>query len=466
MISALGKRLSRWSQRYVPDPFILALVLTVITFVAAFFFGADVQEYGPVERVPELGTFWFETFYDQAWMQFALQMVIILVTGHALAISKPVQAGIRKLADIAKTPEAAVILVAFVACMASLIQWGLGAIVGAFIAREVGRVFHQRGRPVHYPLLGAAGYAGFLVWHGGFSGSAPLDINQPDHALVERFQQLGIEDGTIPISETLLSNLNLTVTGSLLVIIPVLFWMLTPDSTDDMEGMPDDQAQADRSFLEVPEPAPNAHPVVRLFEASRLLNVVVGLLMLGAVVNIFVAEGVDGWNLNTLNLAFLTLGILAHPSPRSYGMAIADAAKGAAPIILQFPFYFGILGLLANSGLIEQLSNFFLSISTETTYPLLTFISGGIVNFFVPSGGGQWAVQGPVMVEAFETLDLEPHRVIMALAYGDAWSNMLQPFWALPLLGIMGLKARDIIGYTAFLFLVTGPWIMFLLLVL
>ncbi len=466
MISAMGKRLNRWSQRYVPDPFVLAIVLTIITFLAAFFFGQDVQDYGAVERVSHLGNFWSDEFYAQAWMQFALHMVIILLTGHALAISKPVQKAIRTMANWASSPSAAALLVAIVACSASMIQWGLGAIAGAFMAREVGRVFAEQGRPVHYPLLGAAGYAGFLVWHGGFSGSAPLEINQPGHDLVEQFERLGYEGGTIPVTETLFSNLNLMVTGSLLVLIPVLFWVLMPRDTDEMRGMPEDQLDKDRSFLQVPELGPNVHPVVRLLESSRVLNVIIGVLMLGAVVNIFIDQGMAGWNLNSLNLLFLTLGILAHNSPKAYALAIADAAKGAAPIVLQFPFYFGILGLLANSGLIQQLSAFFLSISTETTYPILTFISAGIVNFFVPSGGGQWAVQGEMMVAALDELDISPHRVIMALAYGDAWTNMLQPFWALPLLGIMGLKARDIIGYTAFVFLITGPWIMFLLLVL
>ena len=459
MISALGKRLSRWSERYVPDPFILALVLTVVTALAAFFFGAELQDETAVTRLSLLGTFWFERLYAKELMQFALQMVIILMTGHALAISAPVQRGIRRMATWASTPEAAVVLVALVACVASLFQWGLGAIAGAFMAREVGRVFAERGISVHYPLLGAAGYAGFLVWHGGISGSAPVRVAQDDHELIT-------ELGQIPITETIFSPLNLTVIGSLLVIIPVLFWLLTPDNEADMEGMPAESLGSDSAVLEVPEPNPRAHPLVRLFEGSRLLNVVLGTLMMGAVVNIFIEQGATGWNLNTLNLVFLTLGILAHPSPRSYGLAIADAARGAAAIVLQFPFYFGILGLLADSGLITQISSFFITISTEATYPLLTFLSGGIVNFFVPSGGGQWAVQGPVMVEAIDELGVSAHRVIMALSYGDAWTNMLQPFWALPLLGIMGLRARDIIGYTGFVFLVTGPWIMFLLFVL
>ena len=458
MISALGKRLSRLSERYVPDPFILALGLTLFTAVVALLFGAEVQGYGGVERLSVLGTHWYETLYDMPWMRFALQMVIILMTGHALAISRPVQRLIRWLTKFAVTPGAAAVLVAVVACLASLIQWGLGAIAGAFMAREVGRVFAEEGRDVHYPLLGAAGYAGFLVWHGGASGSAPLDVAQPGHDLID-------ELGQIPINETLLTELNFAVIGSLLVMIPLLFWLLMPSDPEDMDPIPDEQLTDDSGILDVPEPSPDAHPLIRVLESTRVLNIVIGGAMLLAFGNVFVENGIAGWDLNSLNLLFLTLGILAHPSPKSYAAAFGDAAKGAAPIVLQFPFYFGILGLLVGSGLIGQLSNFFVSISTETTYPLLTFLSAGVVNFFVPSGGGQWAVQGEMMVQALGQLDIEPHRVIMALAYGDAWTNMLQPFWALPLLGIMGLRARDIIGYTGFVFLVTGPWMMFLLLV-
>ena len=467
MISALGERLSRWSERYVPDPFVLVLVLTIITTAVALFFGAVFQAdpqagvaatpFG--ERLRSVGNFWFAEFYDVGLMRFALQMVIVLVTGHALAMAGPVRRGIRRMALWAGSPGAAVVLVALVACVASLLQWGLGAIAGAFMAREVGRVFAEKGIAVHYPLLGAAGYAGFLVWHGGMSGTAPLAVAQAEHDLIDVL-------GQIPVSETLFSPLNLVVTGSLLVLIPLLFWLLMPTDPDQMRPIPEDQRIDDDEGIEVAELGENVHPVLRILEASRALNLVIGGAMLAVCALYFYEQGSAGWHLDSLNLVFLTLGILAHPSPRSYAMAIIDGVKGAGPIVLQFPFYFGILGILRESGLIGQISEFFLAVSTESTYPLFTFLSAGIVNFFVPSGGGQWAVQGPIMVEAIDDLGVSAERVIMALSYGDAWTNMLQPFWALPLLGIMGLKARDIIGYTGFVFLIVGPWIMFLLLML
>ncbi len=456
MIARIGKVLNRWSERYVPDPFVLVLILTLVVAVAAFFGGADVAGMPAGERVEHLASGWFGQFYDTGLMKFAMQMAIVLITGHALAMSAPVRRGISRLAQIASSPGAAVVVVALVACLASLIQWGLGAIAGAFMAREMGRAFAKQGKPVHYPLLGAAGYAGFLVWHGGLSGTAPLAVAQEGHFLEETL-------GVIPVGETLFSPLNLAVTGMLLVVIPLLFWRLMPGDPDQMRGYDEEEHGTGG---EISEDLVRREGWVGALEGSRGLNLLVGGAMVMVMVLYFGERGWEGWNLDSINLCFLTLGILFHQSPRSYALAIADGARGAAGIILQFPFYFGILGLLIASGLVAQISTFFLSISTATTYPIWTFLSAGVVNFFVPSGGGQWAVQGPVMMEAVEALGVEPHRALMALSYGDAWTNMLQPFWALPLLGIMGLKARDIIGYTAFVFAVTGPLIVLMLLVL
>ncbi len=457
MIHALGDKLSQWSERLVPEPFVLALLLTLVTLILAAGFGTGeaVAGLGFVDRLGVLSTGWFAEFYDTGLMKFALQMVIVLVTGHALALSQPVQRAIRAIAGVTKTAGAAVVVVALVACAASLIQWGLGAIAGAFMAREMGRAFAEKGQPVHYPLLGAAGYAGFLVWHGGFSGSAPLKVAEEGHFVADII-------GVIPITETLLSPLNLVVIGTMLVLIPVLFWRLMPEDASKMVGYPLDLKTS-------PEPAEQSQApdgVVGILEQTRLLNLVTGVLLVASLGLYFADRGLGGWNLDSINLLFLTLGILFHPSPASYVEAVVDGVKGSAGIILQFPFYFGILGLLKASGLITQIAEFFIGISTAQTFPIFTFLSAGIVNFFVPSGGGQWAVQGPVMMQAVETLGVAPEKAIMALAYGDAWTNMLQPFWALPLLGIMGLRAKDIIGYTAFVMLVTGPVMMFLLYVM
>ena len=455
MISKLGSRLAGFSEKYVPDPFVFAIVLTIATFVLALFFGQTFEELSFGERVVALGAGWYADFYGTGLMKFALQMCIVLITGHALAMTRPVRRGIEAVAKLARTPRGAAAIVALVACLASLIQWGLGAIAGAFMAREMGRAFAREGRAVHYPLLGAAGYAGFMVWHGGFSGSAPLKVAEPGHFLEDTL-------GVIPITETLFSPLNIVVTGMLLVVIPLTFWLLMPGDEDEMrgyEGSLEDLENEDECI-------DSRSKLVATLESSRLLSTLLAVFVFAYLAHFFSVKGAAGWNLDSINLTFLGLGLLLHPSPRSYVDAVVDGVRGCAGIILQFPFYFGILGLLKASGMIVQVAEFFVSISSDITFPILTFLSAGLVNFFVPSGGGQWAVQGPVMMQSISELGVPAHKAIMALSYGDAWTNMLQPFWALPLLGIMGLRARDIIGYTAFLMLLTGPLIMLLLAIL
>lgn len=454
MIARLGKAMNRLSERFVPDPFILVLLLTMAIIILGTFFGQNINTLPVAERLARLADGWYGEFYKGGLMKFALQMCIVLITGHALALSSPVQKLIKSLTKLASTPGSAVIVVALTSAIASLIQWGMGVIVGAFIAREMGKSFARQNKPVHYPLLGAAGYAGFMVWHGGLSGSAPLKVAGPKHFLVK-------EIGVIPVSQTLFSTLNIAVIVSLLIVIPLVLWRLMPSSEDDMVGydlpLEHDDALADDDV--------RPKSLLGLLEHTRTLNLIASTVLIGWLGYYFSQKGVRGWNLDAINILFLTLGLLFHQSPRAYTAAISDGAKGAAGIILQFPFYFGIVGLLKASGLIGQIAQWFVDISTSTTFPVWTFISAGVVNFLVPSGGGQWAVQGPVMMKAIESLNIQPANVIMALSYGDAWTNMLQPFWALPLLGIMGLKAKDIIGYTTFVMLVTGPVIIFWLLI-
>ena len=445
MIASFGERLSGIAERYMPDPFVFAILLTILTFALGVASGQAVTDLPLSERAGKLADGWFASFYKTGLMKFAMQMCIVLITGHALALSAPVQRAIAGVCRLAKTSGSAVVIVALVSAMASVVQWGLGVIVGAFIAREMGKQFAREGKPVHYPLLGAAGYAGFMVWHGGFSGSAPLKVAEPGHTLVDAI-------GVIPITETILSPLNLAVTGSLIVVIAAALWWIRPRDPDHMVGYTgplDDASWA-------PEHAPRGG-VIGVLEGSRLLNLALALGLFAWCVRFFAGKGLAGLNLDTINLIFLALGLALHRSPRDYVAAVVDGARGCAGILLQFPFYFGILGLLVASGLIVQLSDWFVEISTPTTFSIFTFLSAGLVNFLVPSGGGQWAVQGPIMMSAVKELGVEPSRAIMAMSYGDAWTNMLQPFWALPLLGIMRLEARQIVGYTAFVLLVTGP---------
>lgn len=457
MIAALGNRLSRWAERFVPSPFVLAMGLTMLTFILAAWLGEAVSSVGWAQAMAVLGEGWFDGFTGPSGMKFALQMTLVLVTGHAIATSEPVQEAIDALTAGYKSAGAAVVTVSLVACAASLLHWGIGLILGAFIAREMGRSLERSDVPVHYPLLGAAGYAGFMVWHGGLSGSAPLKVAETKEQGNFVVDILG---GPIPVSQTLFSPLNLAIIAVLLVLMPLLFWMLHPDSPDDCEAP---RLAADAVSEQAEVETDHYHSLVRVLEATPVVNVVIGLAIASFLVYFFADRGVGGWTLDSLNLAFLGGAMVLYRTPGAFVDAIAEGARGAAGIILQFPFYFGILGVLQASGLVEQVARFFAEISTATTFPVYTFLSAGLVNFFVPSGGGQWAVQGPVMMEAATRLGIDPERVIVAFSYGDAWTNMLQPFWALPLLGIMELEAREIVGYTVLVMLMSGPLMMLML---
>ncbi len=454
-LAALGTKLSRVATKVVPDPFVLALGLTLLVGgVGAFHLVGSDPEGGIGWTVLEG---WATGFASPGGLAFALQMCLVLVTGHALASSPPVQRGVRWLAARVRGPAGAAFVVSFVACCAAVVHWGLGAIVGAFLAREIGRnsVREEGGPVLHYPLLGAAAYAGLAVWHGGLSGSAPLKVAEAGHFAADAVTTH--EGGVIPVAETLLSPLNLTITGLLCIGLPIIFALLVPL---DSEREPPDPSKLKRVDVDGDEPPEG-------FQVERSPVVAIGLGILGvASIAAAWATGRMSLDLNLVNFLFLFTGVALQGSLRRYVDAISDGAKGAGGIILQFPFYFGILGIMKASGLITWISEAMVELASADTFPVLAFFSAGIVNLLVPSGGGQWAVQGDILLGAGDALGVPPGTTVMAFAYGDAWTNTLQPFWALPLLGIMGLEAKQIVGYTAVACVAIGVAVPLLLLVL
>jgi short-chain fatty acids transporter len=361
-------------------------------------------------------------------------MCLVLVTGHAIALSPPVQRGIRVVARLPRGPASAAALIAGVSCASAVVHWGLGVIAGAFLAREIGRHAPERQLVLHYPLCGAAAYTGMAVWHGGLSGSAPLKVAEAAPAAA---------GGTLALGDMLLSPLNLVITGSLVLLIPLLCALLAP--RDAADCAPPDLAAVP------PVPERQAHPIAGVVDwlqeslAPALFIGGAGLLIAAW----SLATGRIGLDINSANLIYLCAGIILQGGLRHYVEAISDGARGAGAIILQFPFYFGIIGVMKAAAIIPWVSSGLVELSSERSFPLFAFLSAGLVNLAVPSGGGQWAVQGDILLGAGGELGVDPASTVIAFAHGDAWTNMLQPFWALPLLAIMGLRARDIIGYTA-----------------
>lgn len=459
MIAKLGQGLSRVFAKTAPDPFVLAVLLTVVTGVLAWWLGFGNLPEGS-SRVSAVIDSWRDPNTGMwRFLGFGMQMCLILVTGHALAESKPVAAIIRGMTAIPKTPAAAAALIAVVAMLFGLINWGLGLIVGALLARDVARALEARGVPTHAPVLAAAGYAGMLVWHGGLSGTAPIKMTSVAEASSvlppETIAILG-DSPAMSLGATVFSPMNLFVTGGLLLIVPAVLVMLTPKDGDNM-SMP-----AEEDLFEEPTRAIRTLP--DLLERTPMVPWTLAALLIWAMLR-FGTDGSESFGSrmlsvgpNEINMTMLALGLIAHGSIRSYIASAERGAKGCAGVILQFPLYAGIMGMLATSGLIGMFSDWMASNATQDTLPIFTFVSAGIVNLFVPSGGGQWAIQGPIALQAGQSLDVAPQKMIMAVAYGDQLTNMLQPFWALPLLAITGVRARDIVGYTAIMMLAAGAW--------
>lgn len=413
--------------RYLPDPYIFVLLLTVVA--AAFAMGFEQRS--PLEVV----RMWGDGFWSL--LTFAMQMLLVLLTGHMLASTPLVKRGLTALASLAKGPGGAIILVTVVSLAASWINWGFGLVVGALFAKEIARQVR-----VDYRLLVASAYSGFLVWHGGLAGSIPLTIATEGHFTADKI-------GVISTSDTIFALFNIAIVIALFIAVPLINRLMLPSESESV--------YVDPALLVEPEDDTSLttdRPADKL-ENSRIISWVVGLSGLAFLFDYYVIRR-SGLNLNVINFTFLFLAIVLHGTPRRLLTSLNEAIKGGAGIVIQFPFYAGIMAIMVQSGLAASLSEWLVSFATATTLPFWTFLSAGIVNVFVPSGGGQWAVQSPVVIAAVQSLDADMARAAMAVAWGDSWTNMLQPFWALPVLAIAGLKAKDIMGYCLIQLVVSG----------
>ena len=421
--------------RWLPDPFLFAIILTIVVFIGSML---GTQQ-GPITLLTAWGNdsgFW-------NLLAFSMQMALVLVLGSAMASARVCKRGLGAIANAAKDKKSAILIVTFVSTVCCWLNWGFGLIAGALLAKEIAR----RVKDVDYPLLIASAYSGFVIWHAGLSGSIPL--------------QMGAEGGTTILdvnyyaatSETIFHPVNLGMCVIILLTMPLVNWAMHPNTEHTILVDPAVLVEDEEKVYAIDTPAEK-------IEHSRALWVIVLILGFGYIIYHFATKGFN-LSLNIVNMIFLFLGVALHGDLRRYVDAIGEAAGGAAGILLQFPFYAGIMGLMvAKNGdgvsLAGIIADFFVSISNDVTFPVFTFLSAGIINFFVPSGGGQWAVQAPIVMPAATQMGIEYGRAAMAIAWGDQWTNMIQPFWALPALGIAGLSARNVMGYLVVVLLFTG----------
>ena len=426
-------------QRWLPEPFIFAIILT---FVAALL-AMPICHQTPLEVVEHWG--------GGVWnlLGFAMQMALVLVCGSTLAAAPIIKRGISSLASLPKRPAGAIALVTGISAIACWLNWGFGLIVGVIFAKEIAR----KMAGVDYRLLIASAYSGFVVWHAGLSGSIPLTMATPGESLTKATN--GVLTQPVPISQTILDPHNILIVVIVTLAIIIVNALMHPKGSNVVSIDPvllheesDSQSEAQPTT-----------PAERL-EHSRLLGLLLAVLGFSyLVIHLFVRH--CAFDLGSVIMLFLFLGLLLHGTPLAYVRAFSHAATGAAGIILQFPFYAGIMGIITGIGASgicfgTVISNACIAISPPATYPLLTFLCAAVLNLFVPSGGGHWAIQAPIMFAAGANLGVDPGLTGTAIAWGDAWTNLIQPFWALPALAIARLNAKDIMGFCLIDLLVTG----------
>ncbi len=415
-------------EKYLPDPYIFVTILTVLVLLL----GVTLTDSSPLDMV----TYWGGSFWSL--LEFTMQMVIVLAAGHILANSPIFKKGLSAGASKIKSPGMAIIVITFVSLIACWINWGFGLVIGALFAKEIAR----HVKKVDYRLLIASAYSGMVIWHGGLAGSIPLSIATEGHKFADIM-------GVVPTNVTIFSTYNLFIVLVILFTLPLFNRWMMPKEEDTVVVNP---ALLVEEKTELPKPENN---FASRSERSYILTILIGMIGLTYLIYHFITKGFV-LDLNVVNTIFIVLGIIFHGTPQRFLSAAQDAIKTTTGIVFQFPFYAGIMGMMTASGLAAVFSEWFVSISNEHTFYLFTFFSAGLVNFFIPSGGGQWAVQAPIMLDAATTLGADYAKTAMAIAWGDAWTNMIQPFWALPALAIAGLKARDIMGFCLFILFFTG----------
>jgi short-chain fatty acids transporter len=457
-IARIALALTAWTERWIPDAFIFALLATAVVVVAAL-------TATPASLLQVVDA-WGNGFWDL--IPFTLQMSLIIITGHVLATSAPMRRVIRRIASWPKTPRGAVALVTFFALVSSWVNWGFSLIFSAVLAREVARRLER----VDYRALAAASFLGLgSIWAQGLSGSAALQMATPG-ALQPQIRDIVaaggvVPGGIIPFRDTIFLWQSLFSVVVEIAVVTTVMWLAAP---------PASRARTARDLGielgqdELPGPAHHVGPIppgARL-EHSPLLSLLVVALGVSYLVRYFLRapEPLNAITLNIVNLAFLLFGFLLHRTPARLMVAVQAATPAVWGVILQFPFYAGIAAIITATHLNERLAGAFVDVSTATSFPAVVAVYSAVLGVFVPSGGSKWVIEAPYVMAAAHSLKVHLGWVVAAYDLGEALANLLQPFWMLPILGMFALRARDVMGYTLVVFLALTPVVIVLVTVL
>jgi len=420
-------------ERITPDPYIFAVALTIFTALWAGI-------YAPRGSIDMILTGWYNGIFNI--LAFAFQMVLVLVTGYALSNSPPVRRLLDRLAGIATTPRRAVVVLVLTVMATSFVNWGCGLVVAGLLAREIAKRIR-----IDFGWLVAAAYSGWMVWASGLSSSIALAQATPGSVLNVVQKMTG---KVLPLNETVFASFNVVPVLVLAVLIPILYCAIQPAEAQTLAAdaarlIAEDQARAGRAD-ELPT-------LARQLERAWVLNLIVVLAGVAALSIIWSKSGFN-LDINSVIFLFFIAGLLLHWRPIAYVEAVNNAARITGPLILQYPLYGGIMGIMTTTGLAEVISKAFVLFSNVHTLPFWNFIASIIISLFIPSGGGHWAVQGPFAVPAAAQLHTSQAATAMAVAMGEQVANMIQPFWALPVLAIAGISLRRVMGFTVMSFFV------------
>jgi short-chain fatty acids transporter len=431
LLPRLADRLARVSARWVPDSFSIACLLTLVTFVL----GLTVGRAGPLQCL----TAWGAGFWEL--LSFAMQIAVVIFAGYVVAVSPPVTRALEAVAALPRSPRQAVAWTAFLSLALCWLNWGLGLIASAVLVRFMAR----RNPGADYRLLVAVAYLGMgATWHAGPSGSVPLLMATPDTFMIRD----GLIATPIPLSDTVFTAANLGLTAFVTAGLTLFAALLHPPAGQVVRADP--RALESLAPFEPPARPEPPQPADRLMY-SALPHRLVGLLGLAYMATQVAAAGVN-LTLDGVNLLFLSLGLVLHPTTASVVKAAEEAVRPLHGVILQFPLYAGIYGIMKGTALAAALAAGFLSVATARTFPLIVFWYSAVLDYFVPSGGGKWAIEALYVLRAGQALGVPVREVAMAYAYGDMATNIIQPFWAIPLLGVARLEFRDILGYEILVF--------------
>jgi short-chain fatty acids transporter len=443
----LGLAIADWSERWFPDAFIFAMLALIIVALGALALGA------PLSAV-------IASFGSGFWqlIVFTMQMTIIIVGGYVVASSPPVARFIEWLATLPKSDRGAIAFIALWSTLSSYLSWGFSLIFSGLLVRELAR---KRPR-LDYRAAGAAAYLGLgSIWALGLSSSAAL-LQANKSSMPPTLLKI---TGVIPFTETIFLWQSLVTALVVLVISVAVAYYSAPSAASAHPA-----SEYNLSFAPLVQPLPERRTPGEWLEYSPILTILVFALALGWLIDNFSHAGAIGTiaNLNTFNFIFLMVGLLLHWRPRRYLQAITASVPATAGVIIQFPFYASIAAILTGaktaSGmtLASWLAKFFVKVSNQHTFPLLVAAYSTVLGLFVPSGGGKWVIEAPYVMQAANTLHTHLGWVVQIYNAAEALPNLINPFWMLPLLGLLNVRARELVGYSILQAMVHIPVVFFL----